>query len=161
MSRIGLIALCLGFSLVVVTGVGCMKCGEDVSKKMAEKAVEGAVEKATGGKADIDVGSSVDVSGLPEFLRYAGATAKASWSMSGEDGTGTVYTFETEDPASSVIDFYKKALAGWKNSSTMQNENATVMVYGKEDEKEFATITVSREKDESVTTLTVLYTKKD
>jgi hypothetical protein len=157
MARAGVIGLCLVLSLVLVTGTGCMKCGQEVSEKMVEQ----AVEKATGGKADIDVGSSVDLSGLPEFLHYAGATAKASWSMSGKDGSGTVYSFETKDPAASVIDFYKKALAGWKNSSTMQNEKATVMVYGKEDEKEFATVTVSREKDENTTSLTVMYTKKD
>ena len=157
MARAGLIGLCLVLSLVLVAGTGCVRCGQEVSEKMVEQ----AVEKATGGKADIEVGGSVDLSGLPEFLRYAGATAKASWSMSGEDGTGTVYTFETKDPAASVIDFYKKALAGWKSSSTLQNENATVMVYGKEDEKEFATVTVSREKDDDFTTLTVLYTKKD
>jgi hypothetical protein len=161
MSRIGLIALCLVLSFAVVTGVGCMKCGQDVSKKMAEKAIEGAVEKATGGKANIDVGSNVDLSGLPAFLHYPSATAKARWSMSKEGTTGTVYTFETTDPTANVIDFYKKALASWKNSSTMENEDATIMSYGTENEKEFVTLTVSKEKDSNTTALTLLYSKKD
>jgi len=161
MSRIGLIALCLVLSFVVVTGVGCMKCGQDVSKKMAEKAIEGAVEKSTGGKANIDVGSNVDLSGLPAFLHYPNATAKARWSMSKDGTTGTVHTFETKDPTANVIDFYKKALASWKNSSTMQNDDATIMSYGTENEKEFVTLTVSKEKDSNTTSLTLLYSKKD
>jgi len=156
-SRASLTALCLVLSFAVVADVNCMKCGE----KIAEKAVEGAVEKAAGGKADIDVGSNVDLSGLPTFLHYPGAAAKARWSMNKEGTTGTVYTLETKDPTASVIDFYKKALAGWKNSSTMENEDATVLVYGTEDEKEFATVTVSRDKDENTTSLTLLYSKKE
>ncbi len=159
MSR--LLVLCLALGFVMAAGLGCMKCGENVSKKIAEKAVEGAVEKATGGKANIDVGSNVDLSGLPAFLRYPGATAKARWSMSGKEGTGTVYTFETKDPAAAIVDFYKKALAGWKNSSIMESEGSTILVYGSEDEKEFVTLTVSREKDTNLTSLTILYTKKD
>jgi hypothetical protein len=159
MSRV--IALCLALGFVVVAGFGCMKCGQDVSQKIAEKAIEGAVDKASGGKTSIDVGSNVDLSGLPAFLRYPGATAKARWSMSGKEGTGTVYTFETKDAAASIADFYKKALAGWKNSSTMESDGATIMSYGTENEKEFVTVTVSKEKDSDVTSLTLLYSKKD
>ena len=161
MSKVSLIALCVALSLVVVVNVNCMKCGQDVTQKLTEKAVEGAVNKATGGKADIDVGSNVDVSGLPVTLRYPGATAKSRWAMSGQDGTGTVYAFETADPAASVVDYYKKALAGWKNASTMESGDATILIYGTEDEKEMATVTVSRDKDANVTSLTLLYSKKN
>jgi len=154
-------ALCLALGLVIVAGFGCMKCGENVSKRIAERAVEGAVDKATGGKAKIDIGGNVDLSGLPAFLHYPGATARNRWSMTGEQGTGTVYSFETKDPAASVTDFYKKALAGWKNSSIMENEEATILTYGGENEKEFVTLTVSRDKDSNLTSLTILYTKKD
>ena len=77
MSRV--IALCLALGFVVVTGFGCMKCGQNVSQKIAEKAIEGAVNKASGGKANIDVGSNVDLSALPATLRYPNATAKARW----------------------------------------------------------------------------------
>ncbi len=157
MSKVSLIALCLVLSLAVVTGVGCTRCGQDVSQKMAEK----AVERATGGKANIDVGSNVDLSGLPVTLHYPGAAAKARWSMSKEGTTGTVYTFETKDPTTAVIGFYKKALAGWKNSSTMESDGATVLVYGTENEKEFVTLTVSKEKESNMTSLTLLYSKKD
>ncbi len=90
-----------------------------------------------------------------------GATAKARWSMSGEGGAGTVYSFETANPAAAVIDFYKTALAGWKNASTMETGDATILVYGTEDEKQFTTVTVAKDKDSGKTSLTLLYTKKD
>jgi hypothetical protein len=160
-SRVSLIALCLALSFVVVANINCMRCGQGISEKIAQKAMEGAVEKATGGKAKIDIGGNVDLSGLPAFLHYPGASAKARWAMSGEGGTGTVYTFETADPAASVVSFYKQALAGWKNASTMESGDATILVYGTEDEKQMTTVTVAKDKDSGRTMLTLLYTKKD
>lgn len=159
MSRV--IALCLALGFVVVAGFGCMKCGQNVSQKIAEKALEGALNKTTGGKANIDVGSSVDLSGLPAFLHYPGATAKGRYSMSKEATTGTVYTFETKDPTVTVIDFYKKALAAWKNSMTAENDDAVTLVYATENKKESVTVNVSRDRDTNVTEFTLLYTKKD
>jgi len=161
MLKLSLTALCLALSVVLVAGSGCAKCGQDVSRKITEKAIEGAVEKATGGKANIDVGGNVDLSGLPANLRYPNAAAKGRWTVTKESTTGTVYAFESKDPAASVVDFYRKALAGWKNSSTIENEDATILVYGTEDEKESITVTVSREKDLDVTLLSILFTKKD
>jgi hypothetical protein len=160
-SRVSLIALCLALSFVVVANVNCMRCGRSISEKLAQKAMEGAVEHATGGKAKIDVGGNVDLSGLPAFLHYAGASAKARWAMSNEGTTGTVYTFETVDAPASVINFYKTALAGWKNASTMETDEATILVYGTEDEKQMVTVTVAKDKDSGKTGLTLLYTKKD
>jgi hypothetical protein len=122
---------------------------------------EGAVEKATGGKAQIDVGGNVDLSGLPAFLQYPGAIAKARWAMTNEGGIGTVYTFETPDPVATVVSFYKPARAGWKSSSTMETGDATILVYGTQDEKEMVTVTVAKDKDSGKTSLTLLYTKKD
>ena len=161
MSRVSLIALCLALSFVVVANVNCMRCGRSISEKIAQKAVEGAVEHATGGKAKIDVGGNVDLSGLPAFVQYPGAIAKARWSMSNEGTTGTVYTFESPDPANIVVGFYKTALAGWKNASTMETDEATILVYGTEDEKQMITVTVAKDKDTGKTSLTLLYSKKD
>ena len=161
MSRVSLIALCLALSFVVVANVNCMRCGRSISEKIAQKAVEGAVEHATGGKAQIDMGGNVDLSGLPTFLQYPGAIAKARWAMTNEGGTGTVYTFETPDPANIVVGFYKTALAGWKSASAMETGDATVLVYGTQDEKQMTTVTVAKDKDSGKTMLTLLYTKKD
>jgi hypothetical protein len=155
------LALCLALGIAIVTGSGCVKCGRSVSQRIAEKAIEGAVEKATGGRAEIQVGSEVDLSFLPASLRYPNAAAKQRWSMSRDQGTGTVYSFETRDPAPAVADFYKKALANWKSLSVAESEQATILSYGSEDQKRFVTVNVSRDEDTKLTSLTILYTKKD
>jgi hypothetical protein len=147
-----LVALLL--AVVAFSNTGCKGCGENV----AESAMKAAVKSASGGKADIDVGSSVDISGLPEFLRYPGAKATASWSATTDEGTGTSYVFEVADARPAVVEFYKKALASWKNSSTMESEDVVVMMYGSADEKEFATVTIGKSDDK--TALTILYLKK-
>lgn len=147
-----LVAVLLVF--VAASNSGCKGC----ASKVAEQAMEKAVETASGGKADIDVGSNIDVSGLPEALRYPGAAAKASWTMAGEDGSGTAYTFETADPRATVVTHYKNALAGWKSKMSSETEEATILSYGSADEKEFATVTVGT--SDNKTTLTVLYIKK-
>jgi hypothetical protein len=157
-SRLSLIGLCvlLGFALVADTG--CMKCGSDLSQKIAEKAVEKGIEGATGGKLKVDAGGDVDISGLPEMLRYPGAKALGRWSMSGDKGTGATYTFETADPKQAVVAFYKKALAGWKSSAEMESEGNTMLVYVSSDEKESAAITIGTE--DAKTTLNIIYSKK-
>ncbi len=141
------------FVFVATTETGCKGCGE----KIAQRAVEKAVEGATGGKLDLDTGSSIDISGLPEFLRYPGAKAKASWTMTTDEGEGTSYVFETTDPRPTVVAFYKKALESWKSRSTMEGDEATVLIYGSADEKQFATITVGT--DDGKTSLSILFVK--
>jgi hypothetical protein len=43
----------------------------------------------------------------------------------------------------------------------MENDEAIIMSYGTENEKEFVTLTISKEKDSNTTSLTLLYSKKD
>lgn len=161
MSKVGLMALCLALAMVVVADVNCTRCGQGISEKLAEKAMEGAVNKATGGKANIDLGGNVDLSGLPALLRYPGATAKSRWSVSGEQGSGTVYAFETVDPPATVVNFYKQALSGWKSSSVAETGETTILVYTSDNEKEFVTVNVTKDSDSNRTLLTLLYTKQD
>ncbi|HTW91728.1 MAG TPA: hypothetical protein VMH22_08470 [bacterium] len=158
MSRTSMTALCLVLGFLVVTGIGCMKCGENVSRKVTEKALEAAVNKTTGGKATIDVGSDVDISGLPAALRYPGAKPTARYSMTSEHGTGTVYTLETTDPSATVVTFYKAAFAGWKQSMISEGEQGTTLVYGNDATKEWTSMTVSKG-DGGKTTIVLTYTK--
>ncbi len=155
------ITLGLALGLVAAAGSGCMKCGREVSQRIAERAIEGAVDKATGGRADIQVGSDVDLSGLPKFLLYPNAEATGRYSLTRKADVGTVYTFQTKDSAAAVAGFYKKALAGWKKASAMESEEAMIMSYDTENEKESVTLTISKEKDQNTTSLTLLYAKKD
>jgi len=150
-------ALAVLLGVLVIADAGCMKCGSDIAGKVAEQAVEKAVEKGTGGKVDIDASGSVDISGLPEFCRYPGAKATAKWSMSGEEGTGTVYSLETADPKDKVVAWYKQSLEalGWKQSTMMETEDGTMLMYGNDAEKKVCTVTVSTE--DGKTTLVVMY----
>jgi hypothetical protein len=151
-------ALVLG--MVLIADVSCMKCGESIAKKATEKALEGAVNAATGGKASIDVSGNVDVSGLPAFLQYPGAKAVAKWSISGQDGTGSVYSFETADPKENMANWFKTSLAGqgWKEGATMESGEGTMLMYGSPDEKQFTTVMAGTE--EGKTTVAVTYGTK-
>jgi hypothetical protein len=143
---------------LMVFSAGCMKCGERAMQQAAERGIESAIEKASGGKADVDVGTNVDISTLPEPFRYAGAVAKGKWTMTNEQGSGTVYALETADPAKSVVEFYKKALTGWKSVSTMETDKATMLVAASPDEKQSITVTISTE--EGKTGINIIYATK-
>ncbi len=145
------------FGLMLVANTGCMKCGSEMAARVAEEAVEKAVEKASGGEVDIDAGGSVDISALPEFCRYPGAKATAKWSMSGKEGSGTVYSLETADAKDKVVDWYKKSLESkqWKQASMMETGDGTMLMFGSPDEKQMCTVTVATE--DGKTTVVVMY----
>jgi hypothetical protein len=152
MTRVSLIALCALLCLVVVANVNCMRCGE----KVAEQALEKAIEKGTGGKAKIDVGSNVDISDLPAALRYPGAAARGRFSTTSEKGAATAYTLESADPAPQVIAFYKAAFSAWKQSFTSETDESTTLVYGNEATKEWTSVTVTKG---DKTAIVLTYTK--
>ena len=77
-------------------------CGAKPSQKIAETAAAKAAEIASGGKAKVDIGSNVDLSGLPANLRYPGAKGLASWTANQDSTKGTYYTLESSDPAAGV-----------------------------------------------------------
>ncbi len=133
------------FLAIIGLNSSCMKCGEKASEKIAE----GIAEKATGGKAKVDVGS-VDISALPANLRYPNAVAKMKWEITGDKGSGTAWTFETKDPRGNVVQFYKNALANWKQSAIAETPKSTSMVIVAPDEKETVMIMVSDEGDKTV-----------
>jgi hypothetical protein len=151
-----LVALLLA---ALVPTQGCTKCAGDLAKKATESAVEKAIEKATGGKADIDVGSSIDLTGFPPELIYPGAKPTGKWSMTTDEGTGATYAFETADPVKTVVDHFKTTLSGWKNTATMESNDAVILSYQTADEKQMAVITVGP-KDGGGTTVGVVYSTK-
>jgi hypothetical protein len=153
-----LIAICLLVSFAVVASFSCRKASQALGKRIAEKAIEGA----SGGKAKVDLGATgnVDISGLPEALRYPGAKAVGRWSSSDATGQGAAYVFETADPIGSVTAFYTKAMAGWKSSMNMQTDKGTVMGYASADDKQTAVITVAADDAKKTTSLTIVYGTK-
>ena len=158
MHKISIAVFVLMLGAVMTANIGCMVCGEGLTEKIAEKAMEKAVEAGSGGKAKIDVGGKVDMSGLPGYLHYPGVTAKGKFSMSGGsgEGRGTVWALETADPQQKVIDWYKKSLEGkgWKQGATMETGEGMMLMYAGPDEKEVATIVLSAEDGKTVIALT-------
>jgi hypothetical protein len=152
------IVTCLLVSFAVVASFSCRKASESVAKKLAEK----AIEHASGGKTKVDLGATgnVDISGLPEALRYPGAKAVGRWSTTDASGQGAAYIFETADPIGSVTAFYTKALVGWKSSMNMQTDKGTVMGYSSADDKQTAVITVATDDAKKTTSLTIVYGTK-
>ncbi len=148
MRYVGLAVVFIFLALVLGLNSGCMKCGEKASEKIAE----GIAEKATGGKAKVDVGT-VDISGLPANLRYPNAVAKMRWEVSGDKETGTAWSFETKDPRANVVQFYKNAMTSWKQSATAEMPNSTSMAFVSPDEKETVTIMVTSEEEKTVFTI--------
>jgi hypothetical protein len=158
--NISLVVLTLLLAVMVAADVSCMKCGESIAKKATEKALEGAVNAATGGKSNIDVSGNVDLTGLPSFAVYPGVKGTAKWSISGDDGAGYSYVLESADPVATVVAWYKSSFegSGWKQGATMESGEGTMFMYGSPDEKEMVTATIS--KDEAKTSIVLLHTKK-
>ncbi|MGQ9678009.1 MAG: hypothetical protein ACUVUD_01850 [bacterium] len=139
-------------TLTILPTTGCMKCGEKASEKVVEK----MVKEASGGKVKADVGT-VDISDLPQILRYPNAIARSKWQTNTKEGSGTVWTFESKDPKDKVVQFYKSALSTWKSSLTNETPNMTMLMFASQDEKEFVTITVASQ--EKVTSFNISYAK--
>lgn len=160
MRNLSLVVLAFVMAVVVAADVSCAKCSESIAKKVTEKALEEAVNKGTGGKADIDVSGNVDLSGLPAFAVYPGAKGTAKWSITGDDGAGYSYVMESADPVATVVAWYKASFegSGWKQGATMESGEGTMFMYGSPDEKEFVTATIS--KDDEKTSIVTLHTKK-
>lgn len=159
MSARPILTILLVLAVLLLPGAACTKCAGDIAKKATEKAMEAAIEKGTGGKADIDVGSNIDLTGFPPELIYPGAKPIGKWSMTTGEGTGATYTFETADPVKKVADHFKTTLTSWKNAATMESNEAIILTYQTADEKQSAVITVGP-KDGGGTTVGVVYSSK-
>jgi hypothetical protein len=90
--------MCLATIAAVLLAVGCGKAGEKPAA--ARPAADTAV---------------VDISTLPEFLRYPGAVATERVKISTEDSNGTAWTLVSDDARAQVEDWYKASVekAGW------------------------------------------------
>ncbi|MEN9980117.1 MAG: hypothetical protein ABIK38_07260 [candidate division WOR-3 bacterium] len=139
--------------VAVISDTGCARCGA----KAGEKAAEKMIEAASGGRAKVDVGT-VDISSLPANLRYPNAVAKGKWEVATEQGKGVNYALETSDHKSRVVEFYKNALSGWKQSMMSETPDATTLAFLSNDEKEAVFILVNTE--EGKTVINISHTKK-
>ena len=148
-------ALVIMSCLVVVTNTGCMKCGGKLAGDATQKVLERVVEKATGGKAQVELGGDVDLSDLPVFLQYPGARPTAKWSLASDKGTGSVYSFLSVDARDTVIGWFKASLAGqgWKQSAAREIGGGTMIVFHAPDKKQLVTLLVYTDDGKTAVTI--------
>lgn len=131
--------------LFVAGNTGCMKCGETI----AERAMEKVAEQVTGAD-EIKIGGGtkpVDLSDLPEFLRYPGAKATHSAKVSGDGTRHWQYHFETGDEVSKVAGWFESNFnsQGWKEPVRVESGGVIQLHYRSPDEKEVIGVTVTSE----------------
>jgi hypothetical protein len=152
---------------IVLLGAGC-------AQNIAEEATERAIERETGGSAEVDIGDNEvsfrdeesgatatwgeDVAIPSDFpadvLVYGNAKVNAV-TMSDEDGSeGAWLTLSTSDSVATVIGWYESELSstGWTRQGSYSVQGSEMRVY----EKAGATITVSAAGEEGLTTVTVI-----
>lgn len=166
MSKTSKLVLAAVVAAVVVIG-GCNM----LMKKAGEKLVEGMIESASDGKADVDMkgdgsmtittdegtmttGNSLPAGWPTDIPMAAGAAVQFSGAangMMGADGMAVVMT--SEDSTADVAAFYKTALAseGWTVKSTMEAQGSTIYLA----EKAGRTISVTVTGASGKTTITI------
>ena len=156
MNRLSIAAMVLALGAVVVLSTGCGNVSEKVATEVAERATEIAVEKETGEKVKLDASGDVDISALPEFLRYPGAKATSKLSMSTGEGEGTVWGLETADSRTQVGEWYRAQLAGkgWTKISEMEAGESVMLNYQSADEKEKMALVAVTEDGKTTISLT-------
>jgi len=160
MSRFGSVALVLVLGAVVAFSAGCMKCGSDLAERAAERMTEEIVENETGENVKVDAGSAVDLAGMPAFMRYPGAKGIGKFSISTDEGDGTVWTLETSDARAKVGEWYVGAFegAGWKKAAEMEAGESLMLMWTTSDEKESATLMLLDE--DAKTSISLTHAKK-
>jgi hypothetical protein len=131
--------------LAVVLGAGCSGgSSEKDAKADAERRMGEALSKAGAGQTKVDLGSkgSVDLSGLPEILRFPGATALAH-TANGGPGGGDMYVLQSDQEPTQVAEHYKQQLASWKQVHAMEGNGTTALVYLSPDESQQASVIVA------------------
>lgn len=137
---------------LAIAGFAIKSVMQKASKVVGEKVVEGMIENATGGKADLDLnkdgvsvktedGSYSTSTTLPtdwpkDVSVYPGATLKYSGTNNLENrGSEFGAVFTTKDSGQLVYDYYKKELPqqGWTESNSQQTEGVMVITAAKGD----------------------------
>jgi hypothetical protein len=187
MSRLVSILAVLGLGIaLVLSGVGCEKVGKKLAKgvfKTGHGDSEGEYrenqgfgrqseageereddEEGEGGEgrayAQGSAPAAVDLTGLPEALRYPGARGTNRWSSTQERTTTSGFVMETADPAGAVVTYYRNALKGWKEVGSAENAQGTTLTLRGEDGRQEAVINVGAVRERNVTGVTVVVTSR-
>ena len=153
----------LGLAVAIALGsnVACSK-SPSPQKQAAERMMEKALNQGTQGKTRVDLGGSgaVDLSGLPEALRYPGAKVLSHVSGAGPDSRGDTYIMQTDDTPAQVAARFKQNLAGWKRVNVMEAPQVVSMVFDSPDGGQQVSITAGTERRSGKTNMSVTLTRK-
>jgi ABC-type Fe3+-hydroxamate transport system substrate-binding protein len=143
-----LISLALLASLLAACGPPSITVKDDEGKEVKLSAESEGTVTITGadGKTVIqtgDGGESVDLSGLPGFIKqYPGAKATMLAMGAGMGNSGGMVGFETKDKPAVVYDWYKTQYAGASDVTTVQSAEGS-MVSGTSAEGKAFTVTLN------------------
>jgi hypothetical protein len=150
-------------SAVVITA-GCSKDSGDkqpVAERMGERMMEKALSQG-GEKVKVELGDkrSIDLTGLPETLRYPGAEP-IGHVAGAEPGTNSeTFVLQTSDVMSDVIAFYKSALTDYQLTSHMESPQMVTMAYTTRDGKSQVGLVIGSRNQSGKTSMNVTVTSK-
>jgi len=119
---------------------GCFNMGQKVSEKIAEGAIEKAIE-SEGGEAEVDIGEEgVNIkteegevtigegAELPDDFPnvvpvYPDMKISSSWKSTQDEKETFSFSAMTSDPGSTVFDWYKSQMADWENEDEYTSES--------------------------------------
>ena len=87
-------------------------------------------------------GKSVNLSGLPQTLRYPYAEAVSAAPGTFEGAPATVYSFTTNDPIPPVTEYYRTKLSGWKDYPVTAPLSGTAFGFTSPDNKRTIVVAV-------------------
>lgn len=156
--------------VLAILGVGGYFLQQKLAEKTGEKAVETALEAASGGKADVDVskgGEKVSIKTDEGSLTIGGGSVPKNWPSditvykgskvtgSAETDEGLSLMLETSDSVEKVYNFYKSDLPnkGW-NIITDATYGGSSMLQGEKSGKAVM-LSVSKNQDNSKTLIAI------
>lgn len=134
----------LGLSLL---GAGC---GQKLTENLAERAMENAIEKQSGGNVDLDLsggqvaytdkdGNKVqygnNVSVPSDFPKEIPVYANASVLSTAMAADSSSITLQTSDKATDVLTWYESQLSEWKKEASFDMQNVMARTYDKDGKK--------------------------
>lgn len=147
-------------AFLLLVSAACRKGSDSPSESRARAVAERFIESGSQGKVDLDLGSrgAVDVSALPEAVRYPGAKALVHTSGTEEGQVIHIFMFETKDPVADVMSWYKDNLADWKQTVVMEQEAFSTLTFEGEG-GEFVYVGAARNAEKDQTVINLHYRK--
>jgi hypothetical protein len=157
----GVTILSLVLAAAVVLTAGCSG-GAKTAEKSAEAMMEKALNQAGDGSTKLELGAAgtVDLSGLPENLRYPGAKPLSHVSSSSGDAKSDTYILQTGASVAEVAAHFKQSLPDWKQIHTTETGDMVSMAFESPDGAQMVSIMIGGDREKNLTTMNVTISAK-